>query len=208
MDIVTVFIMFTVFLLTRVTNLKRAVYIMALQAVTIALACIVIGAETGEHHFYIAAFLTVIMKVCCIPVALFYITKQLKHEKEDRPYLSLNMSSLAAALAIIISYSYVGALFTDIVSRDALAAAIALILIGLLLIVTRRLAIMQIVGLNTMENGIYLLGLSVTKGLPLIIEFGITLDVLVAVMILVFLTFRLKNSFACTDTTVLRRLKG
>ena len=67
---------------------------------------------------------------------------------------------------------------------------------------------MQIIGLITMENGIYLLGMSMTAGLPLIIELGIFLDVLIAVVVLVILTHRLRLSFKTTDTDVLRKLRG
>ena len=74
--------------------------------------------------------------------------------------------------------------------------------------VTRRQALLQIVGLIMMENGLYLLGLSITRGLPLIIEFGVFFDVLVAVIVLGILTYRLKLSFMTTDTTVLQKLKG
>lgn len=59
-----------------------------------------------------------------------------------------------------------------------------------------------------MENGIYLLGMAMTEGLPLVIEMGIFLDVLIAVMVLVILTNRLRLSFMTTDTNVLRKLKG
>jgi hydrogenase-4 component E len=89
-----------------------------------------------------------------------------------------------------------------------LGAAIALTVIGLLMIIARSQAIMQVVGLITMENGMYLLGLSITKGLPLIIELGIFFDILVAVVVLVILTHRLKHSFETTDTSILNELKG
>ena len=69
-------------------------------------------------------------------------------------------------------------------------------------------AIMQIIGLITMENGIYLLGMAMTEGLPIVIELGIFFDVLVAVLVLVILTNRLNLSFMTTDTNVLRKLKG
>ena len=89
--------------------------------------------------------------------------------------------------------------------RDILALSIVMILAGLTLIVMRSRAIMQMVGLITMENGIYLLGMAMTEGLPLVIEMGIFLDVLIAVMVL---TNRLRLSFMTTDTNVLRKLKG
>ena len=90
--------------------------------------------------------------------------------------------------------------------RDILATSMFMIMTGLALIVMRSRAIM--IGLITLENGIYLLGLIMTEGLPLIIELGIFLDVLIAVVILVILTSRLRLSFKTTDTNVLDKLKG
>jgi hydrogenase-4 component E len=79
---------------------------------------------------------------------------------------------------------------------------------GLILIVMRSRAIMQMIGLITLENGIYLFGLVMTEGLPIIIELGVFLDVLIAVVILVILTSRLRVSFKTTDTNQLTKLKG
>ena len=89
-----------------------------------------------------------------------------------------------------------------------MAASIALALIGLLIIMLRHQAVLQIIGLNTMENGLYLLGLSLAQGLPLIIELGIFFDALVAVGILGLLTYRLKLSYSTTDTSLLEMLRG
>ncbi|MDD4320910.1 MAG: hydrogenase, partial [Acidaminococcaceae bacterium] len=93
-------------------------------------------------------------------------------------------------------------------SRDIVASSLVLIMTGLALIVMRSRAIMQIVGLVTVENGIYLFGMAITEGLPIIIELGIFLDVLIAVVVLVILTKRLSLSFMTTDTNVLQKLKG
>jgi hydrogenase-4 component E len=83
-----------------------------------------------------------------------------------------------------------------------------MIMTGLILIVMRSRAIMQMIGLITLENGIYLFGLVMTEGLPIIIELGVFLDVLIAVVILVILTSRLRVSFKTTDTNQLNKLKG
>ena len=96
----------------------------------------------------------------------------------------------------------------DAGAKDVISASILMIMTGLSLMVLRKRAVMQIVGLITLENGIYLLGLIMTEGLPLIIELGIFLDVLIAVVILVILTSRLRLSFRTTDTNVLDKLKG
>lgn len=208
MNLLVISSFLSAFLLTRVTSLRTAVSILAFQSAVVAAACVAIAFETGEVHMYVAAVLTILIKVGYMPYALNKIVTRMRGEREDNPILGPNRSSLASAFAVVLSYSLIDRALPGIVTRDALAASIALLLIGLLLIMTRRQAIMQIVGLITMENGIYLVGLSVVRGLPLVIEFGVFLDILVAVVILVVLTYQLKLSFLSTDTTQLRKLKG
>lgn len=204
MTLLTVLLLAGAVLLTRVSSLRTAVGILGFQSVIVALACLVIGLRTGEFHMYIAAVLTAVIKVGLIVYSLWRVTLQLKHERE---IANFNVSFLMAILAIIASYGFVSKALPHM-AEDTLGAAIALTIIGLLMIIARSQAIMQVVGLITMENGMYLLGLSITKGLPLIIELGIFFDILVAVVVLVILTHRLKHSFETTDTSILNELKG
>ncbi len=208
MEILTMLLLFTALLLARVSRLKTAVYIILAQSFMTALACAAVGIETGAGHMYLAAVFTAIIKVWLIPYALLNMVEKLKNEREDHPFVNINYSAVGACISIVLSYNLIDQALPGAGSRDTLASAIAMTLIGLLLIMTRRQAIMQIVGLITMENGIYLVGLSVTKGLPLIIELGIFFDVLVAVVVLVILTHRLKLSGISTDTSMLKKLKG
>ena len=207
MNLLTVLLLFTAFVLTRVSNLRLAVKLLLVQSVAVAAACLWSGIESEATNTYVAAFLTVIIKAGIMPYALLRIVKRLRDERENHPILSPNMTSLAAALVLAVTYGLMEQALPG-VSRDILSGALALFLIGLLMMITRRQAILQIIGLIMMENGLYLLGLSMTKGLPLIIEMGVFFDVLVAVIVLVILTWRLKLSFSTTDTTVLRKLKG
>lgn len=208
MNLLTILLLFAALLLVRVASLKTAVNILLAQSIVVTLACLTVGWKTGEAHMYIAALLTMVTKAGLIPYALYRIIEHLQSEREDKPILSPNRSFIAAAIAIVLSYWLTDQALPGVISRDTLATSIALALIGLLLIVSRRQAVMQIVGLITVENGLYLLGLSMTKGLPLIIEMGVFLDVLVAVVVLVILTYRLKLSFTTTDTSVLKKLRG
>lgn len=208
MNLLIILLMITAFFLTRVTSLSTAVGIFLVQSAMIALASIVIGIETGEVHYYLAGLMTVAIKAVLIPYMLFSIVGRLSKERETNSLLSPNFSSLAAAGTTVLAYGFIDQALPGVISRDALAAAISLVLIGLQIIIIRRQAVLQIVGLNTMENGLYLLSLSVTNGLPLIIELGIFFDVLVAVAVLGILTYRLKLSYFTTDTTLLRKLKG
>jgi hydrogenase-4 component E len=207
MNLLTVLLLFTAFLLTRVSSLRLAVQILLAQSLAVAMACLWSGIEAESIHTYVAAFLTVIIKAGLIPYALFRVVARLRDERENHPILSPNKTTLAAAMAVAVTYGLMDKALPGM-SRDILSGAIALFLIGLLMMITRRQAVLQIIGLITLENGLYLLGLSMTRGLPLIIEFGIVFDVLVAVIVLGILTWRLKLSFMTTDTTVLQKLKG
>ena len=207
MNLLTVLLLFTAFLITRVSSLRLGIQILLVQSVAVAAACVWSGIEAEAMHTYIAALLTVVIKVWMIPYALFRVVKRLRDEREEKPILSHNQTSLTAALVLAVAYGLMDQALPG-VSRDILSGALALFLIGLLIMITRRQAVLQIIGLIMMENGLYLVGLSMTSGLPLIIEFGIFFDVLVAVIVLGILTWRLKLSFQTTDTTVLRKLKG
>ena len=207
MNILTVILLFTAFLITRVSSLRLAIQILVVQSIAVAVACVWSGLESEMMHTYVAALLTVIIKAGMIPYALFRVVARLRNETENKPILSPNQTSLVAALLLAVAYGLVDQALPGL-GRDALSGALAGFLIGLLIMITRRQAVLQIVGLIMMENGIYLLGLSMTRGLPLIIEFGVFFDVMVAVIVLGILTFRLKLSFMTTDTTVLQKLKG
>ena len=209
MDYLVVFLVLVVFLQTRVTDLKRAVICLASQSVIIAIACFVIGFSHGNDiHAVMPGVLTLIVKVIFIPGAVYRLVKKLKNEREIVSVSNVNYSTMAAALFLVMGYALVERLMPGSVGRDIVAASILMIMTGLSLMVLRKRAIIQICGLITLENGIYLLGLLMTEGLPLVVELGVFLDVLIAVVVLVILTSRMRLSFMTTDTSVMKKLKG
>jgi hydrogenase-4 component E len=209
MDYLVVFLVLVVFLQTRVTDLKRAVICLASQSVIIAIACFVIGFSHGNDiHAIMPGVLTLIVKVIFIPGAVYRLVNKLKNEREIVSASNVNYSTMAAALFLVMGYALVERLMPGSVGRDIVAASILMIMTGLSLMVLRKRAIIQICGLITLENGIYLLGLLMTEGLPLVVELGVFLDVLIAVVVLVILTSRMSLSFMTTDTTVMKKLKG
>ena len=207
MNFLVIVLLFVVFLQTRIMDLRRAIICLSVQSAVIALACFISGIAHGEGiHIYAPGLLTIIVKVLLVPYAMLRLVSKLADERELISEINVNYST--AASAVFLSYLIVDKMLPGVEGRDILALSIVMILTGLTLIVMRSRAIMQMVGLITMENGIYLLGMAMTEGLPLVIEMGIFLDVLIAVMVLVILTNRLRLSFMTTDTNVLRKLKG
>ena len=205
MEYLVVSLMFIVFLQTRFVELRRATLCLALQSALIAAACLVVGMSHGSGlHAWLPGVLTIAVKVLFIP----YVVNQLRDEREIVSDINVNYSTAFAACSLALGYMVIDGLLPQAEGRDILATSMFMIMTGLALIVMRSRAIMQMIGLITLENGIYLLGLIMTEGLPLIIELGIFLDVLIAVVILVILTSRLRLSFKTTDTNVLDKLKG
>ncbi len=209
MEYLVVLLIFVVFLQTRVMDLSRSVYCLAFQSGIIACACIVSGLAAGDDiHAILTGILTLAIKVVFIPGAMIRLIGKIKDQREIVSDINVNYSTLAAAAFLVLGYIIVDRMMPGVIGRDIIAAAILMIMTGLALMVLRKRAIMQMCGLITLENGIYLLGLLVTEGLPLVVELGVFLDVLIAVVVLVILTNRMSLSFMTTDTTVMRKLKG
>ena len=209
MEYLVVALMFVVFLQTRIMDLRRAVYCLGVQSAIIAAACLVIGmSHGGGLHAFLPGVLTIAVKVIFIPYAILKVVGNLQDEAEIVSDINVNYSTAVAACALGLSYMVFDGLLPHFEGRDILASSLFMIMTGLILIVMRSRAIMQMIGLITLENGIYLFGLVMTEGLPIIIELGVFLDVLIAVVILVILTSRLRISFKTTDTNELNKLKG
>ena len=210
MEYLVVFLILVVFLQTRIMELHRATYLLAVQSAIIAGSCVIVGVSAGDggFHAFLPGLLTLGVKVIFIPWAILRLIGEIKDESEINSNINVNYSSLAAAFFLVMGYILADRLLPGTIGRDIFAATFLTIMTGLTLIVMRRRAIMQIVGLITLENGIYFFGLLMTEGLPLIVELGVFLDVLIAVVVLVILTGRMRLSFMTTDTGVMRKLKG
>ncbi|MDO4203465.1 MAG: hydrogenase [Selenomonadaceae bacterium] len=210
MEYLVVLLILVVFLQTRIMELHRATYLLAVQSAIIAGSCVIVGisAGGGGFHAFLPGLLTLGVKVLFIPWAILRLIGEIKDDSEINSNINVNYSSLAAALFLVMGYILADRLLPGTIGRDIFAATFLTIMTGLTLIVMRRRAIMQIVGLITLENGIYFFGLLMTEGLPLIVELGVFLDVLIAVVVLVILTGRMRLSFMTTDTGVMRKLKG
>ena len=208
MEYLVVLLLFVVFLQTRVMELRRSVICLMVQSVIIACSCLLSGLNHGLMHALIPFALTLGVKVLFIPTAMLKLIKRITDEREIFSDINVNYSTLAAAAFLVFGYVLGSRFMLDPLARDFFAATIMMLMTGLALMVMRKRAILQMCGLITLENGIYLLGLIITEGLPLVVELGVFLDVLIAVVVLVILTNRMSLSFMTTDTTVMKKLKG
>lgn len=182
-----------------------------LQSVVLAGVTAVIGYVTGVWEIYIAAALTLSIKSFVIPKVLKHVTARLdiEYKTETNPYLSLRFSIIVSALLVAMSYFFTQQMHfrSDPVVDIYLPVSLAQFFLGLLVLVNRRTALSQVVGLLVMENGLFLFTLALTHGVSLIIEIGIFADILVGIVISSILLFRMSRTFDSVDVGNLENLR-
>lgn len=188
------------------------VRLFALQSIALGILALAVAYFADAPHIYMVAALTIGLKGAVIPWVLMYVMDKIKTDKEVEPLVGIPLSLLlCGGLTIVAFYITQPLIFTtgaiDTITKDCLAISFAVVLIGFFTMISRKKAITQIMGLLTMENGLFLAAISVTYGMPMIVELGIFFDVLVAVIIMGLFAFRINRTFDSVDTTILRRLR-
>jgi hydrogenase-4 component E len=165
--------------------------------------------STGKDEIYIIAILTLLFKSIVIPYFLIYIIREIKVKKEIDLYVKISPSLIIGGVLVVISYYLIRSInVISELSSFALSASMSLVSIGLFIMISRKKAIMQMLGILIMENGLFLGAISLTYGMPLLVELGIFFDVLIAVLIMGILIFRINKTFESVDTSILKNLIG
>jgi hydrogenase-4 component E len=201
-------------LLTAVTlNAFKSIesYVKAYTINSWLLACLiaVVAVLADESHLYAAALLTLATKGVLIPLFLRKIIRQMRVTHIIQPSISNALSLAVSSLLVAVVYASLktGITVTGF-SRNVLQIAIAVILISLFIMITRKKALTMVMGLLFMENGLFLAGFSLTFGMPTIIELGVLFDVLMGVIILGIFAVQIRRTFATADLDKLTVLKG
>ena len=190
--------------------LFTSVRLYAIQSFFLAGIAGVVAYFDHASHVYILAALTVIGKVIFLPWLLNRQLRRIQITQEVQPLLNAPATMLICGGLTMLGY-LVARPFTSLerLGNNTLAIAITLALTGFFLMINRRKAISQVLALLTVENGVMLAAVALTTyGMPLVVEFGIFFDVMVAVMILGILAYRIRETFASMDTSKLNQLKG
>lgn len=204
-----VFLMMTIVLLAVARRISTSILVFSLQSAIITAQ--VAGTAYLERSIeaWVVAGLILVVKVLGIPYAFFWLMEKLKSRRDVQASTTPAQSVFIVVIMIFVSYAAIRSYAFGIrVPEDALAAAVALILTGAFLMVSRRKALMQMLGLLVLENGIFLAALTTTFGMPLIIEMGILFDVLIGLLLMGIFAFRIRDTFEHLDVSRLRRLRG
>lgn len=181
----------------------------ARQSFFFVLVILTVAATTGTRELYLVAALVFLLKVLVIPRLLHRVLGAVGANPEVRPYVNVPFSLAIAGILTMVAYAVAEPVMalSNLPTRDSIPLAISVIFTGLFIVVSRREALTQIVGFLVMENGIALLAVLATYGIPLIVELGVFLDVLLGFLVMLVFVHRIRETFETIDVERLRKLR-
>ena len=210
LDTTSLLLLAVVLCSVMVYQLDLAIALLAVQGGLLAAGAATVALATGSGQSYVAAALTLAVKAIAVPVMLVWVLRRAPVRFEQEPVISRKLALPLAVGLILFAYYVTGSLFAPegYLTANTLPAAVAVLLLGFFTMLLRRKALSQIVALIAMENGLYLAAVVATRGLPLAVEMGVALDVLIAVAVMGVMSNHLGRTFESLDVDRLRALRG
>jgi hydrogenase-4 component E len=197
------------FLLLYQDRIMATLNVFAMQAIVLALAVAWQANAQNAPHLFVTAAIALVAKGFIIPAALHRIVRRLEIHREIEQVIGGGPTMLAGlglvALAILLVLPVAEGV--EKLAREDLAFALAVILLGLLMMITRRNAVTQIIGFMSLENGLVLAAAG-AKGMPLVVEFSVALSILIAFIVFGVFVFRIRERFDTVDVSALDRFRG
>jgi hydrogenase-4 component E len=202
-------LLFTMILIVAAGQIYRAIYAVAAQSLLIAIAGAVLATSTGNWDLWVIAAITLTVKATLLPWVLHRVVQRMNVRREVEPVIPIAATLVLAVVIVVASFQLSASLGSvrQAITGNALPVGIALTLTGVLVMATRKTALTQMVGLFASENGIFFTAMSVTEGMPLIIEIGVILDVILAALVMTIMVLRVRSTVDA-DIADLDRLRG
>ena len=183
--------------------------VFALHALVLALSVAWQAFVQDAPHLFVTAGIALVFKAIIVPVALHRIIIRLGIHREIEPVVGVGLAMLfgigLVALSMVVMLRVTAE--ADPLAREDLAFALSVVLLGLLLMVTRRNAVSQVVGFMSLENGLVLAATG-AKGMPLVVEISIAFSILIAFIVIGIFLFRIRERFDTVDVQALDRFRG
>ena len=181
-----------------------------IQGAALVAASVLLAYVTDQPDLYVSAALTLALKVIFIPWLLHRVIRKLNVRWDVETLINIPTTMLVGIALVIFSFSLALPIsrLSHTVAGGSLGIALACVLLSFMMMITRSKAVPQVIGFLSMENGLIFAATSVTNGMPMIVEFGIALDVLVGVLILGVFMFQIREKFDSLDIRNLESLKG
>jgi hydrogenase-4 component E len=197
------------FMMLYQDRLQALINVYALHAVILALSVAWQAFIQDAPHLYVTAAIALVFKAIVIPVALHRIILRLGIHREVETAVGIGLTMLAGiglvALSMAVMLQFTAG--ANPLAREDLAFALSVLLLGLLMMVTRRNAVSQVIGFMSLENGLVLAATG-AKGMPLVVEISVTFSIIIAFIVIGIFLFRIRERFDTVDVRALDDFRG
>ena len=181
----------------------------AFQGLALVGSTVTVAYATGQGHLYGSAAITFALKVVALPWILHRLIRRLNVKWDIETLINIPTMMLVGIVLVIFAFNLALPIsgFSHSIARGTLGIALACVLMSFLMMITRSKAVPQVIGFLSMENGLFFAATSATYGMPMVVELGIALDVLVGMVILGVFMFQIREQFDSLDMHHLERLR-
>lgn len=181
----------------------------ATQGLVLSLSTAVAAYSSNQHHLYYSAALTLVLKVIVLPWILYRLIHKLDVKWDVETMFNIPTTMLVGIGLVVFAFNLAAPIsqMAGTVTKSTLGIAMASVLLSFLMMITRSKAIPQVVGFLAMENGLFFAATTATYGMPMVVELGIALDVLVGMFILGIFFFQIREAFDSLDLNHMEKLK-
>ncbi len=185
------------------------IHLLAWQGAALTASTAIVAVSTGQLHLYFSAALTLALKVFLIPWLLHRLINRLQIRWDVETLLNIPITMLVGIALVIFAFALATPIsqMASTLTRATLGIALASVLLSFLMMIVRRKAVPQVIGFLAMENGLFLAATSATYGMPLVVELGVALDVLVGTFIFGIFFFHIRETFDSLDIRHMESLK-
>jgi len=173
----------------------------SLQGVVLAAVTALVGYTSGNNELYVSAAITLALKGMLLPWILWKIIRQMHVHREVELLVNIPVTMLIAAAVVVFSYQVTLPIehLSHLLTRNTIAVAMANVLLGMLMMITRKKAITQVIGFLAMENSLFFAGVGATYGMPMVAELGVAFDVLIASIVFGLFFYHIRDTFETLD---------
>lgn len=209
-SLMSALILLTSFMLLMQSRIQGMIRVFAWQSALLALTTLWQAMIIHEVELYLFAAVTFILKVMFFPYLMHYLVQKLNIRHKVATMMHPFLLLIFAAVLVLFCYQLMSPAEQGILlwrTNNVIAVALAVTLLGMMLLITHRKAVSHIIGFMSMENGIFFAALITAHGMPMAVELGIAFDVLVAMILFGVFFFHIRSSIDSLDVDRLNRLR-
>ncbi len=208
-NLLAAFLLLVAFAMLSQRRVLSLVRLFAWQGAALAASTLVVAYTTAQPHLYVSAAITIALKVIFIPWALHRLIDRLDVRWDVETLINIPTTMLVGIALVIFAFALATPIsqMAGTLTRSTLGIALACVLLSFLMMIVRRKAIPQVIGFLALENGLFFAATSATDGMPLVVELGVALDVLVGTFIFGIFFFHIREQFESLDIRHMEKLK-